>query len=34
MRIHMLKSVLLIVCFFGYFSLNAQDWANLKRYQK
>ncbi len=34
MRIHVLKSVLLIVCFFGYFSLDAQDWANLKRYQK
>ncbi|HNX87438.1 MAG TPA: SGNH/GDSL hydrolase family protein [Paludibacteraceae bacterium] len=34
MRILVLKSVFLIIFLVGNFSINAQDWANLKRYQK
>lgn len=34
MKIQVLKSVFLIVFLVGYFSVNGQDWANLKRFQK
>lgn len=34
MKIQVLKSVFLIVFLVGNFSINAQDWANLKRFQK